>query len=144
MVMQPKFNFITLAVDNLEKSVTFYRDGLGWKTDGIVGQEFHDVITGADGTIAFFTFKNGILLGLYERSNLAKDAQVKQDNKSSSEFSIGYSAKSKDEVDSLLKIAKKAGAELTAPPHMRPFGVYSGYFKDPDGHLWEVAFNEKS
>lgn len=140
--MEPKFFFITLGVSKLERSVSFYRDGLGWHTDGIVGREFHDEVTRADGTIAFFTFENGILLGLYERANLAKDAQVELGNKSSTEFSIGYPAKSKDEVDNLLKVAESAGAQLTAPAHMRPFGVYSGYFKDPDGHLWEVAYNE--
>ena len=140
--MPPKFNFITFGVDDLQRSLSFYQDGLGWKTDGIVGQEFHDEVTGADGTIVFFTFDNGIMLGLYEKHNLAKDAQVKVASRSSTEFSIGYPAKSKAEVDNLLKVAESAGAELTAPPHMRPFGVYSGYFKDPDGHLWEVAYNE--
>ena len=72
--MQAKIFFITLAVDNLDRSVAFYRDGLGWPTEGIVGQEFHDEVTGADGTIAFFKLDGGLLLGLYERANLAKDA----------------------------------------------------------------------
>jgi uncharacterized protein len=74
--MQAKIFFITLAVDNLDRSVAFYRDGLGWPTDGIVGQEFHDEVTGADGTIAFFNLDGGLLLGLYERANLAKDASL--------------------------------------------------------------------
>lgn len=139
--MEPKIFFITLAVDDLEKSLTFYRDGLGWSTDGIVGREFHDDITGADGTIAFFKLENGLLLGLYERKNLALDAQIALNSKSAIEFSLGYPAVSKNEVDELLRKVKAAGGRLTAPAHMRPFGVYSGYFQDPDGHLWEIAWN---
>ena len=71
--MRTKIFFITLAVDDLERSVAFYRDELGWPTEGIVGQHFHDEVTGADGTIAFFTLDGGLLLGLYERTNLAKE-----------------------------------------------------------------------
>lgn len=66
--MQAKIFFITLAVDDLERSLRFYRDGLGWPTDGVVGTEFHDATTGADGTIAFFQLDGGLLLGLYERT----------------------------------------------------------------------------
>lgn len=138
--METNFSFITFAVGNLEKSVSFYRDGLGWKTDGIVAKELHDKVTDAYGTIAFFTFGNGIVLGLYERKNLAKDAKIKQDNISSTEFSLGYPAKSKDDVDSILKRAETAGAIVTATPHERPWGIYSGYFKDIDGHLWEIVY----
>ena len=74
--MQAKIFFITLAVDDLGRSVAFYRDGLGWPTEGIIGQEFHDEVTGADGTIAFFALDAGLMLGLYERANLAKDAHL--------------------------------------------------------------------
>jgi predicted lactoylglutathione lyase len=139
--VKPKINLINLAVNDLEKSVAFYRDGLGWPTNGIVGQEFHDDVTGADGTIAFFELNDGLQLGLYERANLAKDGQVDLQPESATEFSLGYPAESKEEVDELLKKVETAGAKLTAPPHMRPFGVYSGYFQDPDGHLWEIAWN---
>ncbi len=138
--METKFFFITFGVVSLEKSVSFYRDGLGWQTDGIVAEDLHDDKTGADGTIAFFKFDNGILLALYERQNLAKDAQIELGSSSATEFSLGYPAKSKAEVDSILGHAKAAGAIITAPPHERPWGVYSGYFKDPDGHLWEVVY----
>lgn len=139
--MEPKVGYITLAVDNLERSLTFYRDGLGWPSEGIVGREFHDDVTGADGTIALFKLNDGLLLGLYERANLAKDAQIAPGPASSTEFSLGYPAHSRADVDTLLRKAEAAGAILTAAPHMRPFGVYSGYFQDPDGHLWEVAWN---
>jgi catechol 2,3-dioxygenase-like lactoylglutathione lyase family enzyme len=128
--VQAKIFFITLAVDNLDRSVAFYRDGLGWPTDGIVGQEFHDEVTGADGTIAFFKLDGGLLLGLYERANLAKDAGLPPGPPSSTEFSLGLPAGSQE--------------ELTAPPHMRPFGVYSGYFADPDGHLFEIAWDSNA
>ena len=123
--MPAKISFITLAVDDLDRSLAFYRDGLGWPTEGIVGQEFHDKVTGADGTIAFFTLDGGLPAG----------------PPSSTEFSPGIPARSQAEVDRLLGQAEAAGATLTAPAHMRPFGVYSGYFTDPDGHLFEIAWN---
>ena len=139
--LRAKIFFITLAVGDLDRSVAFYRDGLGWPTDGIVGREFHDEVTGADGTIAFFNLDGGLLLGLYERANLAKDASLPPGPPSSTEFSLGIPAGSQAEVDELLRQVKAAGGTLTAPAHMRPFGVYSGYFTDPDGHLFEIAWN---
>jgi len=141
--MRAKLSFITLAVDDLLRSVAFYRDGLGWQTEGIVGREFHDEVTGADGTIAFFALDTGLMLGLYERANLAKDAGVPPGPRSTTEFSLGIPAGSRSEVDELLRQAEAAGAALTAPAHMRPFGVYSGYFTDPDGHLFEIAWNSR-
>ena len=139
--MQAKIFFITLAVDDLERAVAFYRDGLGWPTEGIGGQEFHDDVTGADGTIAFFKLEGDLLLGLYERTNLAKDASLPPGPRSSTEFSLGLPAGSRADVDRLLQQVQAAGGTLTAPAHMRPFGVYSGYFADPDGHLFEIAWN---
>ncbi len=139
--LRAKFSFITLAVDDLDRSVAFYRDGLGWQTDGIVGREYHDEITGADGTIAFFTLDGGLMLGLYERTNLGKDASLPPGPRSSTEFSLGIPAEGQEEVDDLLRHVERVGGTLTAPAHMRPFGVYSGYFTDPDGHLFEIAWN---
>jgi uncharacterized glyoxalase superfamily protein PhnB len=106
-----------------------------------VGGEFHDEVTGADGTIAFVTLEGGQKLGLYERTNLAKDASLPLGPPSSTEFSLGIPATSREEVDGLLDQAARAGGTLTAPAHLRPFGVYSGYFTDPDGHLFEVAWD---
>jgi catechol 2,3-dioxygenase-like lactoylglutathione lyase family enzyme len=139
--MRAKIFFITLAVDDLDRAVAFYRDGLGWPTEGIVGQEFHDELTGADGTIAIFSLDDGLLLTLYERTNLARDASLPAGPPSSTEFSLGIPAQSQAQVDRLLAQVEAAGGTLTAPAHMRPFGVYSGYFTDPDGHLFEIAWN---
>jgi uncharacterized protein len=144
MTVRAKIFFITLAVDDLNRSVAFYRDGLGWPTEGIVGQEFHDEVTGADGTIAIFTLDDGLLLMLYERVNLAKDASLAAGPPSSTEFSLGIPAGSRAAVDTMLARAEAAGGMLTAPAHMRPFGVYSGYFTDPDGHLFEIAWNSNA
>jgi uncharacterized protein len=139
--MRAKIFFITLAVDDLDRAVAFYRDGLGWPTEGIVGREFHDELTGADGTIAIVTLDDGLLLTLYERTNLAMDASLPAGPPSSTEFSLGIPARSRAEVDRLLAQVEAAGGTLTAPAHLRPFGVYSGYFTDPDGHLFEIAWN---
>ncbi len=72
--IHPRLNFINLAVDELDRSLTFYRDDLGLPTRGVVGSEFHDQLTGATGTIIFFELQGGLMFGLYERANLAKDA----------------------------------------------------------------------
>lgn len=141
--MHPRLSFINLGVENLERSLAFYRDGLGLPTQGIVGSEFHDERSGASGAIVFFELQGGIMLGLYERSNLAKDAAIPHDPPSSVEFSLGYAVKTKEEVDTLLERAKQAGATMTDSVHARPWGVYSGYFKDPDGHLWEVTWDPR-
>ena len=139
--MQPQISVITLGVNDLEKSLAFYRDGLGWPTKGIVATELHDVISGAAGAIALFELQNGLQLSLYPRTELAKDANQEMSGKSPTEFSLGYLAKSKEEVDALLKQAKVAGATITDEPRNRPWGIYSGYFQDLDGHLWEIIWN---
>ncbi len=141
--MKPRINFITLAVQDLEKSLTFYRDGLGLPTRGIIGSEFTDDITGASGTIAFLELHGGLMLGLYARSDLAKDASIMLGPISSTEFSLGYAVHSKEAVDHLLKHVEAVGGILTRAPHERPWGVYSGYFKDLDGHLWEVTWDPR-
>src|SRR5260370_5016857 len=96
--MRAKIFFITLAVDDLDRSVAFYRDGLGWRTEGIVGQEFHDEVTGADGTIAFFTLDEGLMLGLYDRTNLAKDTSLPAGPPSSTEVTLAILAQTHAQV----------------------------------------------
>lgn len=139
--MKPQINVITLAVDNLERSIAFYRDGLGLPTKGIIGAEFKATATEAAGAVVFFELNGGLILAVYPRSELAKDSNLPVAPASSVEFSLGYLAESKEAVDQLLQKARAAGATLTAPPRDRPWGIYSGYFKDPDGHLWEIIWN---
>lgn len=141
--MKPRINVITLAVNDLEKSIAFYRDGLGLPTRGVVGAEFKGSDTEPAGALGFFELSGGLILALYPRSELAKDSKMPHSPSSSLEFSIGYLTESKDEVDSLLRQAQTAGATVTDPPHDRPWGIYSGYFQDLDGHLWEIIWNPK-
>ena len=139
--MKPQINVITLAVDDLEKSVAFYRDGLGLPTKGIIGTEYVGTATQPAGTIGFFELSSGLILALYPRSELAKDSNIPHVRASSLEFSLGYLAENKDAVDRLLEKAQAAGATLTDAAHDRPWGIYSGHFKDLDGHLWEIIWN---
>ena len=141
--MKPRLNVVTLAVDSLEKSLAFYRDGLGLPSKGIVGTEFDGSKTEPAGTVAFFELQGGLILALYPRSELAKDSNLADTTRSSLEFSLGYAVESREAVDNLLKKAEAAGATLTEAPHERPWGIYSGYFKDLDGHLWEIIWNPK-
>jgi catechol 2,3-dioxygenase-like lactoylglutathione lyase family enzyme len=142
--VRPRFEVITLAVASIERSLAFYRDGLGWPSDGMVGTEFHDDLTGASGAIAFLPLENGIQIALYERDNLAKDAQVPLGPSDSTQFSLIHQVGSREEVDRTIGEAVAAGGHLTAPAHMRPFGFYSGYVRDPDGHLWEIGWSSRS
>lgn len=140
--MQPRINILTIAVDDLEKSHAFYSEGLGLPSNGIVATDLHDDASGADGTIAFFELQDGLLLGLYPRTELAKDASLSMmGSPNSTEFSMGYTVNSREKVEELLERAKRAGATITEPPRDRPWGIYSGYFQDLDGHLWEIIWN---
>ena len=138
--MKSRVHVITLAVEDLERSLAFYRDGLGLHSAGIIGGEWTDSKTGANGAIAMFELEGGLILSLYPRSELAKDAAIEVDPATSSQFSLAQLVQSRDEVDELLDTAKALGAAIT-PAHDRPWGIYSGYFRDPDGHLWEVIWH---
>ena len=139
--MKPHISVITLAVRDLQESLAFYRDGLGLQTSGVIGAEFKGDGTHASGEAVMFELENGLILALYSRADLALDANQSGGIQSSAEFSIGHLVESKEEVDTLLNQAKAAGATLTEEPYTRPWGIYSGYFKDPDGHLWEIIWN---
>ncbi len=141
--MKPRLNVITLAVHDLEKSLIFYRDGLGLPTKGIVATEFKGSETEPAGALAFFELQGGLMLALYPRSELSKDAKTPDTPPSALEFSLGYAAASPEAVDELLRRAQAAGATLTDKPHRRPWGIYSGYFRDLDGHLWEILWSPK-
>jgi hypothetical protein len=131
---------ITLAVDDLERALAFYRDALGLPTNGVVATDLVDHETGAAGAIVIFRLDGGLVLSLYPRSELRKDAAVPAGPPQSGEFSLGQLVASRADVDRILEQAAAAGAEVT-PPHDRPWGIYSGYFRDPDGHLWEIIWN---
>ena len=133
--MEPRIKVITLGVSDLEEALAFYRDGLGLPTQGIIGTEFED------GAVVFFNMNDDLILALYPKVALAKDANVSVSAPSPAEFSIGHIVKSKQEVDAVMEQAEQAGATLTDPPHDRFWGGYSGYFQDLDGHLWEIAWN---
>lgn len=141
--MDARIDMITLAVSDLERALSFYRDGLGLESRGVIGTEFAgDDVTPA-GALALFELARGMMMALYPRGELAKDAGVPLGPPKTGEFSIGQLVSSRAEVDALLAQAQTAGATLTDPPHERPWGIYSGYFRDPDGHLWEVIWNPR-
>jgi catechol 2,3-dioxygenase-like lactoylglutathione lyase family enzyme len=139
--VKPRIHVITIAVDDLERSLAFYRS-LGLESAGVVAEEFPGDDEMAAGAIALFQLERGLILAVFPRKELAKDAKVPAPVASSGLFSIGHAVGSRDEVDALLNAAEKAGATVTVRAYDRPFGVYSGYFQDPDGHLWEILFNE--
>jgi uncharacterized protein len=133
--MKPRITMLTLGVDNLERSVKFYRDGLGFPTEGIVGKEFDH------GAVAFFDLQAGLKLAVFPRGDLARDAGIAPSDSRSTEFSIGHNVRSADEVDAIMKLAEASGAEIIKPARKTFWGGYAGYFQDPDGHMWEVAWN---
>jgi catechol 2,3-dioxygenase-like lactoylglutathione lyase family enzyme len=133
--MKPRITLITLGVDDLERSVAFYRDGLGLETQGIVGTQFEH------GAVAFFDLEAGLKLALWPRKSLAHDAKLAVSQPSATEFSIAHNVASKVEVDAVMEQARKAGATIVKPALDTFWGGYAGYFQDPDGHLWEIAWN---
>lgn len=139
--MRPRIHVITLGVDDLERALRFYRDGLGLASGRILGTEFRGDEKNAAGAVAMFTLDRGLMLCLYPRSELAKDANVACSSARSGELSVGHAVETREDVDVLLAQARAAGATVTDAPRERPWGIYSGYFQDPDGHLWEVLWN---
>jgi uncharacterized protein len=133
--MKPRITLITLGVDKLETSLAFYRNGLGLKTDGIIGTEFEV------GAVAFFELESGLKLAIYPRKSLAKDSGLPQGPASATELSIGHNVTSKKEVDDVMEQAKRAGAVIVKTAQDTFWGGYAGYFQDPDQHLWEIAWN---
>jgi catechol 2,3-dioxygenase-like lactoylglutathione lyase family enzyme len=133
--MKPRISLITLGVDDLDRSVKFYAEGLGLKTEGIVGSEFEF------GAVAFFELASGLRLALWPRKSLARDAGLPLGPPSSTEFSLAHNVASRAEVDVVMAQAAAAGAQIVKPAQDTFWGGYAGYFMDPDGHLWEVAWN---
>jgi uncharacterized protein len=133
--MQPRITFITLGVDDLERAVAFYSDGLGLATKGIVGSEFEN------GAVAFFNMQPGLKLALWPRRSLAADSGVPLQPRSATELSLAHNVASEADVDALMCQAERAGAVIVKTARATFYGGYAGYFQDPDGHLWEIAFN---
>ncbi len=133
--MQAKITLLTLAVADLERAVAFYRDGLGFKTEGIVGTEHEN------GAVAFFELQAGLKLALWPRRSLAADAGLPLDGPSATEMTLAHNVASREEVDAVMSLALRSGAKLLKPAQPTFYGGYAGYFQDPDGHVWEAAFN---
>ena len=133
--MKPRITVITIGVDDLERSLRFYRDGLGLFTEGIVGEEFEY------GAVVFIDLQPGLRLALWPRKSIAHDTGLPLDTKSATEFTLGHNVSSKEEVDAVMTQAKLAGAFIVKPAHATFWGGYSGYFQDPDGHVWDVVWN---
>ncbi|UIP30510.1 VOC family protein [Photobacterium sp. TLY01] len=133
--MKARISVLTLGVDDLEQAVSFYRDGLGLHTDGIVGQEFEH------GAVAFFDLQSGLRLALWPRSSIAQDTGLPQTSPAPTGLTLGHNVSSKAEVDSVMQQAESAGATVIKAAQETFWGGYAGYFQDPDQHVWEVVWN---
>lgn len=133
--MKPRVSVLTLAVEDLERAVRFYRDGLGFPTEGIVGTEFEH------GAVAFFDLESGLKLALWPRASLLHDSGLPSTPPCPSEFTLGHNVNSKEEVDAVMAQALAAGAAILKAAQPTFWGGYAGYFQDPDGHVWEAVWN---
>lgn len=133
--MKARITVITLGVDDLERAVSFYRDGLGLSTAGIVGREFEH------GAVAFFELQAGVRLAVWPRTSIAHDTAIPVGPRSPAEFTLGHNVNSREEVAAVMAQAKRAGAVIVKEAQNTFYGGYAGYFQDPDGHLWEVVWN---
>src|SRR2546421_536353 len=133
--MRPRVTVITIGVNDLEKAVRFYRDGLGLPTEGIIGTEFEY------GAVAFFDLEGGAKLALWPRTSIAHDTGLPESPPSPTELTLGHNVNSREAVDQVMEQARHAGATIVQSAHQTFYGGYAGYFQDPDGHLWEIAWN---
>jgi uncharacterized protein len=133
--LKPRITVITIGVDDLERSLGFYRDGLGLQTDGIIGAEFEY------GAVAFFALQDTLRLALWPRESISHDSGIPAGHPSPTDFTLGHNVSSKEDVDAVMEQARAAGAVIVKDAHDTFYGGYAGYFQDPDGHLWEVVWN---
>lgn len=133
--MKPRITVITITVDDLERSLRFYRDGLGLPTEGIIGREFEH------GAVAFFDLQAGVKLAIWPRPSLAHDTGIPLSSPCPTEFTLGHNVASRAEVDAVMEQARRAGAVMVKSAQETFWGGYAGYFQDPDGHLWEIVWN---
>ncbi|RZQ56046.1 glyoxalase [Pseudidiomarina tainanensis] len=133
--MKPRISFITLTVDNLEQAVAFYRDGLGWPTEGIIGEQYEN------GAAAFFKLENNLMFALWPRQSLANDSGLPLGKAEPTHVLLAHNVDSGAAVDAVLYEAKAAGASWVKLAQTTSWGGYAGYFMDPEKHLWEVVYN---
>lgn len=133
--MKPGITVITLGVDDLNAALRFYREGLGFPTEGIIGQEFEY------GAVVFIPLQPGLRLALWPRKSISRDTGVALGPHSATELTLGHNVSSAVDVDAVMAKASAAGARIVKPAQDTFWGGYSGYFQDPDGHLWEVVWN---
>ncbi|KRW60945.1 VOC family protein [Pseudomonas sp. TTU2014-080ASC] len=133
--MDARITVLTLGVDDLEKALNFYRNGLGLATDGIVGEQFEY------GAVVFIQLQPGLRLALWPRTSIAHDTGLPVSAVAPTNMTIGHNVGSAAEVDQVMAQAAAAGATILKPAHDTFWGGYSGYFQDPDGHIWEVVWN---
>jgi uncharacterized protein len=133
--MKPHITVITIGVEDLQRSLAFYRDGLGLPTQGIFGTEFEY------GAVAFFDLHAGLKLAIWPRASIVKDTGIPLGAASATEMTLGHNVATREEVDAVMEQAKKAGAVIVKAGQTTFWGGYAGYFQDPDGHLWEVVWN---
>lgn len=133
--MQAHISVITLAVEDLQRALDFYRDGLGLATEGIIGQEFEQ------GAVVFFELQAGLKLALWSKQSLQQDTGLTGTASNAAQITLGHNVHSPLEVDQVLKQAQNAGAKILKPAQSTFYGGYAGYFQDLDGHVWEVVYN---
>lgn len=133
--MQAHISVITLAVEDLQRALDFYRDGLGLATEGIIGQEFEQ------GAVVFFQLQAGLKLALWSKQSLQQDTGLTGTASNAAQITLGHNVHSPLEVDQVLKQAQNAGAKILKPAQSTFYGGYAGYFQDLDGHVWEVVYN---
>src|SRR5690606_36666266 len=133
--VKPRITVITIGVDDLERSLRFYRDGLGLPTEGIVGEQFEY------GAVVFIQLQPGLRLALWPRKSIAHDTGLPVTPLSPTHVTLGYNVRAEDEVDVVMAKAEAAGARIAKPAHGTFWGGYAGYFQDPDGHVWEIVWN---
>jgi catechol 2,3-dioxygenase-like lactoylglutathione lyase family enzyme len=133
--MKLRISVITLGVADLKRSLEFYHDGLGLQTEGIVGREFEH------GAVAFFEMPGGLKLAIWAQDDIVHDTGLPKTTISPTSFTIGHNVVRHEQVDEVMRLARRAGAEIVKAPQETFYGGYAGYFQDPDGHLWEVVWN---
>ena len=133
--MKPRITVITLGINDLETSLQFYREGLGFPTEGIIGKEFEY------GAVVFIQLQPDLRLALWPRKSISHDTGIAVTPASPTEMTLGHNVASKSEVDVVMAKAAAAGANIVKAAHDTFWGGYSGYFQDPDGHIWEVVWN---